>query len=388
MTGNEPYKRMPQVTFNSRFSGQRDNRLITDINSEFVRFDHNNPTLVIGDRVRLNPYISYPWYGTAGYVTPKISIYQINYQLDHIDTTSQPKAPHITVPVYSLDAGLFMENETSWGDTALLHTLEPRIYYLYAPYRDQTALPNFDTGIATFNEITMFSENRFTGGDRVGDANQLAAAITSRIYRQDNGFELLAITLGEQFYFQDRLVTSPPPPGSTTPVITAASAESTNRSSLFGTLSVSPDSHWRLRGDIQWNTDNKYTEVGNLRVQYRPESDSMVSLDYRFRRNELRTYGASTSWRFGPHWRAFGGHQFDLENNHKVENFLGIQYDSCCWAARLFGVERLDTINSTPGNPLYVEAIFLSIELKGLADFGQQKDIDTLLGNSAYGYSR
>lgn len=375
ITGTEPYKRLPQMNLNTRLTGQ-DNTVNYELYAELVRFDHLDQNKVIGERLHLNPVLSYPWRAAAGYFAPKISLYQINYALGHIDPATRNESPSVTVPVYSLDAGLYMERNLQLGNTAYLHTLEPRLYYLYAPYKDQSELPIFDTGLTTFNDVTMFSENRFSGGDRVGDADQLAAAVSSHIYRDDTGYEVMSATLGELFYFKERQVT-----------LLSQNIDNQTRSSLFGSLAISPSAAWLLRGDVQWNTDSGHTEVGNTRVQYRPAADSVINFDYRFRRNELRTIGGSAAWRFNPRWRAFGGHQFDIQNNHKLENFLGLHYESCCWGLRLLATERFDVLNSTVGNPLYEQAVYLSLELKGLSNFGQQNEMRTLLEGGIYGFT-
>ncbi|MBI3562100.1 MAG: LPS-assembly protein LptD [Gammaproteobacteria bacterium] len=398
ISGAEPYKRLPQINLNSR-RADKENTLNYNINSEIVRFDHLDPAMVIGSRLRLNPYISYPFSTDSGYFTPRISLYQVNYALKHLDPTLQPnipsKTPSITVPVYSIDTGLYFERETQWGNIPLLHTLEPRLYYLYAPYKDQSTLPVFDTGLTTFNELTMFSENRFSGGDRVGDANQLAAAVSSRLYNANSGYELFAATVGELFYFKNRLVTLP-----------GQNIDNLTQSSLFGTMALSPINTWRLRGDLQWNPHGGHIEVGNTRLQYLPGNDNIVNFDYRYRRelsgggvctdvvlingvcnDAVRTYAASTIWRLNPQWRLFAAHQFDIENNHKLQNIFGIQYDSCCWALRLVGYEHFNTLTSTISNPLYDRAVYFSIELKGLSNFGRKGDIDTILRDGIYGYT-
>lgn len=373
ITGSEPYKRLPQLNLASRFVNQ-DNALNYDISSELVRYDHLDPNRLVGTRFRLNPFVSYPLRDTPGFFVPKLSVHYIQYDLAR-NSTTQPDTPNLVVPVYSIDSGVYLERETHWADVAILHTLEPRLFYLYVPDKDQSTLPNFDTGLSTFNDLSIFSENRFSGGDRIGDANQLTAAVSTRFFRQDNGHELFAATAGELFYFSNRQVTLP-----------GQSIDTTPRSSLFGTISISPDQYWRLRGDFQWNTEQSHTEIGNARLQYKPEKDSVVNLDYRYQRNTLRTYGASTAWRFNPSWRVLAGHQFDVQNDHKLENFFGIQYDSCCWGVRLVLRERFDKLDIN-NNLVFDQALYLTLELKGLSNIGRQTDTRNLLETQIYGYT-
>lgn len=387
ITGGEPYKRLPQVTLTSRFANQ-DNSVNYDVNSELVRFDHLDTTKTVGSRLKLNPFLSYPLRDAPGFFVPKVSLYYLQYNLGRQDP-AKPDDPHLAIPVYSLDTGINLERETRWGDLEILHTLEPRLFYLYVPYKDQLTLPIFDTGLSSFNELTMFAENRFSGGDRIGDANQLTAAVSTRFYRQDNGYELFAATAGELFYFSNRQVTL-------TESGSVPSADTiTPRSSLFGTVSISPNPNWRLRGDMQWNTEQSHTEIGNTRLQYKPDKDSIINLEYRFSRNTsdtidntIRTYGASTAWRFNPRWRVLAGSQFDVQNDHKLERFFGLQYDSCCWGIRLVSRERFDKLDPDNNqNPLFEKAIYLTLELKGLSNIGQQGKTQNLLETQIYGFT-
>ena len=373
ISGEEPYKRLPQINLNTRFTNI-DNQLNYDINTEMVNFDHKDSSKVIGQRLKLNPFVSYPLQADAGFLIPKLSLHYLQYNLDQIPVT-QNESPSVSVPVFSLDSGLFFERDTSLFDTGLLHTLEPRLFYLYAPYKNQDELPVFDTAVTTFGETFLFAENRFSGNDRIGDANQLTAALTTRFYRQDSGAEVFNATIGQIFYFSDRQVTIP-----------GQSVATDDRSSYIASMLLAPNPRFKLSGDIQWNPYTDHTEVSNSRLQYDAGGGRVFNLHQRFRRNELHSQGASFAWRFGPRWQFFGGHEYDLENEHRLENFLGLRYDNCCWGVRLVGIERFDqTLSGT--EPTYENAIYLEFELKGLSSIGSRKDIDNLLENGILGYS-
>ncbi len=372
ISGEEPYQRMPQLQINSRFTNV-DNRLNYDINSEYVRFDHQDKARVIGQRLKLSPYISYPYQADAGFFIPKLSVNFLGYDLDQTSPT-QNDNPNVTVPILSMDTGLIFERDTTFFNNQLLHTLEPRLFYLYAPNEDQDEFPVFDTALTTFGESLLFSENRFSGNDRIGDANQLTAAVTTRFYRQDNGQEVFNATLGQIFYFRDRFVTLP-----------GGTPDTTERSSYLANMTLAPNPRFRLTGDVQWDPETENTEVANSRIQYTAGKDQVINLNYRFRRNDIRTQGASFAWRTSPRWMFYGGHSYDLENDHRLENFLGLRYDSCCWGLRLVGIERFDELSGT--TPRFENAIYLSLELKGLSSLGSRKDIDDLLENGILGYS-
>lgn len=376
LSGTEPYQRLPQLTFNTRV-GNTDNSWNYNFSSEFVNFDHHDPNMVVGQRVKLSPYVAYPIVKDAGFFTPKLTLNYLQYHLDHVSST-QDKKPDVTVPVFSLDTGIHLERDTSFGDTQLLQTLEPRLYYLYAPYRDQTMLPVFDTGLTGFSQSLLFSENRFSGNDRIGDANQVTAAVTTRFYRQDDGTELFNATLGQIFYFRDREV-----------VLPGQSVDTKARSNYIGTVTFSPNPDWSLNGDWQYNPETKHTETGNIYLQNHPGPGRVINLEYRFTRDALRTEGISFAWRVNPRWQAFGGHQYDLINDHRLQNFFGLRYDACCWGLRLVWGERFDRlINNDPNDPRYEHAVYLEFILKGLSSLGTGKDIDTLLNNGILGYSQ
>jgi len=374
ISGTEPYKRLPQVSLNTRFTNE-DNRLNYDINSEYVNFDHKDNTKVIGQRAKLNPYISFPIQADAGFLIPKLTLHHLQYSLDQNAPTAD-ETPSLTVPVFSLDTGLFFERDTSIADVALLHTLEPRLFYLYAPYKNQDALPVFDTAPSTFTQTLLFSENRFNGSDRIGDANQLTTALTTRFYRADDGQEVFNATIGQIIYFRDREVTVP-----------GQAIDTETRSSYLANVYIAPNPRVKMLGDLQWNPHTDHTEVSNLRLQYDAGGGRVFNLDQRFRRNDIRTQGASFAWRTGPRWQFFGGHEYDLENDHRLENFLGVRYDDCCWGLRLVGIERFDEALSG-SEPTYENAVYLEIELKGFSSIGSRKDIDQLLEDGILGYTR
>jgi LPS-assembly protein len=374
ISGEEPYQRLPQITFNSRVTN-KDNHLNYDVNSELVHFEHKDETKITGQRLKLVPYVSYPFQSEPGFFIPKLSLHHLQYNLDNLASPTDDDQPSVTVPVASIDMGIFLERDTEIAGKKLLHTLEPRLFYLYAPNKTQDNLPVFDTALTTFSESLLFSENRFSGNDRIGDANQLTTAVTTRFYQQENGAELFNATLGQIIYFRDRLVTLP-----------GAQVETSDRSSYLGSVYFAPNPRLKFNGDIQWDPETRHTEFANSRVTYQAGTGKVINFDYRFTRNLIRTQGVSFAWRINPAWQAIGGHQYDMENNRRLENFLGIRYDSCCWAIRVIGHEKFDRLE---GNQLlYDNAIYLELELKGLSSLGARKEIDTLLENGILGYSK
>lgn len=373
ISGEQPYAKTPQLTLNSRFSN-KDNQLNYDVNSEYVRFDHSNPARVTGERIVINPFISYPIQTDPGFFIPKLSLNHLQYNLDPAGTANVNKAPSATVPIFSTDMGVFFERDTSIAGTRIVNTLEPRLFYLYAPNVDQSDLPVFDTAPTTFSQSLFYAENRFSGKDRIGDANQLTASLTTRFYRQDTGSEVFNAAVGQIIYFRDRRVTLP-----------GGSPDITDRSSYITSLSFTPNSRLKFTSEFNFDSELEHTEVSNSRISYKTGTDTIVNYSYRFRRNELRTQGISFAWRINPGWQVFGGYEADIENGHRLQNYAGFRYDNCCWAVRILAHEYFDTLD-LDGAARYESAIWLELELKGLSSFGSRKKIDSILENGILGY--
>jgi LPS-assembly protein len=203
----KPYQRLPQLNVTA-FRHDLPLGLEFNLNAEYVNFDH--PTALLAKRTILYPQLSLPFATSAFWLTPKIGVHSARYELDGQDRPEAAAWKNVSasqssaVPIYSVDGGFVMERDVDWFGRSLVQTLEPRAYYLYVPEKDQRGIPIFDTGIAGFNYAQMFSENRYAGGDRVGDANQLTLAVTSRLLDPSGGEELLRATLGTRYYFSDQ----------------------------------------------------------------------------------------------------------------------------------------------------------------------------------------
>lgn len=363
LSGTAQHQRLPQVRLQTTLP-EEDNQLNYALSAEWVRFDHDNSAQVRGDRFDAMPSIKLPLQNEAMFLIPKLSLKATQYQLEQAYNGRQEHS--LSQPIFSLDSGIFLERDTSLAGIGLLHTLEPRLYYLYAPYRDQSKLPIFDTAVTTTSLANIFSENRFTGLDRYGDANQVSASITTRLLRTDTGSELFNASMGQIFYLDDRRVG-----------LAANTLDTANRSSLFAELHLRPDDRWQLDTEWQWNPDRKETEVRTNQLQYRLDQDKIARLAYRFRRNELETREAAFFWRLNPRWQFFANDKFDLREEHTLERFAGFQYDSCCWAFRIMA--RKNFLGIKNGQDDFEDSIYFELALKGLSSFGRRRNIESLL---------
>lgn len=364
LTGTEPYQRLPQLSLSGE-SPRRINRLQYALESEAVRFHHDTraPT---GNRLDLKPSLSLPLEGAAWFLQPKLAWRYSRYQLQ-----DNPGGDDLvrSLPISSLDGGLFFERELSLGERPYTQTLEPRLYYLNVPFRDQDALPRFDTALSDFSFGQMFRDNRFTGVDRQGDANQLTLALTSRFIEDASGRERFSAAIGQIHYFQDREVTLRP----------TQIADAERSSDLIGELSASPTRNLNLSVTDQWNPHEDYTERLSARMRYSPNERQILGLSYRFHRTtELRQADAVLLWPLARQWRAIARWNYDLENGKSLDTIGGIEYESCCWITRF--VARADRTNI---DEELSHSILVNLELKGLATLGRR--LEDVLGRDILG---
>ena len=346
LSGTEPYKRLPQISINSRFP-PKDNALNYELQSEYVRFDHID-NQVIGERLHIKPSVSWPMRYAAGFVTPKIALQYTSYNLKQ---TSKELKPTRTIPTFSLDSGLYFERDTSLFKQNYIQTLEPQLFYVYVPYQDQSNLPVFDTSAYTFNFNQPFADTRFNGIDRIGDDNRLTAALTTRFLKQDNGNEVFLARVGQVYYFKDREVQL------------SGSIDTSAVSHIIAELKAQPG-NWSLSSQLEWDPISKTTEVSSSQLGYRHKDIFNFSLAHRFQLNNLETREFNMNWKINTRWNINTSHLYDIKQSHIVENMFGINYESCCWGLQFSTKERfLSTTQTDHG--IYIELI-----LKGLGGFG------------------
>ncbi|MGD2138107.1 MAG: LPS assembly protein LptD [Gammaproteobacteria bacterium] len=352
---SKPYKQLPKVSLEAA-PGKRLYGFKLSAEAELDYFTISGDQ-VDGRRLDLLPRISYPITRPAWYVEPAVGLRQTYYDLDNV-AAGQDDSPDRTTPIASLDAGTFFERNGQWGESAYIQTLEPRLYYLYVPDKDQDSLPVFDTGDYDFNYWTLFRDNRFSGPDRMGDANQLTLALTSRILDPANGRERLRASLGQLYYFRDREVTLPGQP-----------VETESSSNLIGELALALPRNWNAGADIHWDPHDSRTARNDYLIQYRGGPRQLVNLSYRQRRDTQEQVDFSVLWPLTPSWHAVGRWYYSLQSSEILEAIAGIGYESCCWGVQLVGRSYLK--NSDEDR---VDEIFMQLELKGLGKLGNRID--------------
>jgi LPS-assembly protein len=334
--------------------------------AEYVRFTH--PTLTEGARASISPVLATPLVAPGYFVTPKVGVRRVGYNLER-PGAGQAERQDYTIPWLSLDSGLVFDRESNWFGKALTQTLEPRLYYVYAAYRNQDQAPLFDTALADFTYAQLFNENRFVGGDRFGDANQITAAVTTRLLGA-GGQEMLRATLGQRYYFENERV-------GLTPTSTLRSAsESDWLASVGGRFA----GHWAFDSSWQYNPLETRTERLGALLRYTPEIGKVVNASYRFQRDVQRQVDLSVQWPVKLGWYAIGRYNYSLRDDQLLEGVAGIEYNGGCWVFR--GVfQRLQAATDVTSSQFLFQ-----LEFNGFGQIGSD-DTLTLLRRTVPGYS-
>jgi LPS-assembly protein len=360
-----PYARLPQVNFGANkvdLAGRFD--LV--LPGEYVRFDH--PTLVEGTRVRFNPVVSAPLVAPGYFFTPKLGVHHANYSLTQF-APGTPENQRVTVPWTSFDGGLIFDRPLGWFGQSATQTFEPRAFYVYAPFRGQSQIPLFDTNLADFNYSQIFSENRFAGGDRFGDANQLTLAATSRVLNA-NGEELLRGTLGQRYYFDDERVGLTP----------TSTLRTRGQSDVLASLGGRVSRNLNFDGTVQYNPQDSRSERYAVSARYTPELAKVIAASYRFHREQnIRQVDVAGQWPIATGWYAVGRFNYSFADARMLEGLAGLEYNAGCWVFRA-AFQRLQAATNTTSS-----GIFLQLEFNGVGGLGSD-DIVTLLRRSVPGY--
>lgn len=358
-----PYKRLPQLTLNS---AQNQAGAALAFAGEYVDFSH--PTALNAKRLVLNPSVSYSLLNDqAYYFTPKIGLHSTQYVMGANNTAALANASR-ALPILSVDSGMELEREWSWFGKEYVQMLEPRAFYVHIPYKDQDLLPNFDSAQADFSFTQMFTENRFFGSDRIGDANHVTLAVTSRLLEQGNGMERLKVMVGERFSF------SSPRVNLVTPATTL------NKSDILLAAAGRVTDAWSLDSEFQYDPNQSYTQRYNIAAHYGPEAGKVLNLGYRFLHNTLRQVDVSMQWPLIRRWHGVGRWNYSLEDARILEVIAGLEYNQDCWALRLVAQ------NFATATQQSSISFFVQLELNDMVKMGW--DPLVLLGKSVPGYTK
>jgi len=357
-----PYARLPEIKI-AYHPKSKPLEFKVGLDTELVYFDKDNATT--GTRADIKISTSKKWGTEAWYIKPKLSLEHTTYSLNSADD----KIINRTLPIFTLDSGLFFDREITLKGSKYTQTFEPRLFYTKTPYKDQSNIPIFDTAKINFSATTqLFAENRFTGKDRIGDTNQLTFAVTSRIQERQQGRELFKISIGQSFSFDDKKVTLP-----------GGTIQTGRRSNLVLEMSGRLNERFRISATGLVNKDKKDIPSFELRLNYHDDKKRIANISYRKLDTELKQLTFSGAMPITDKWSMVASVDQDVENNRNLQTLLGFEYQDCCWKTRIVAKRYL-----TADNKHYETPIFLEFELKGLGSLGTGASRE--INDNIYGY--
>ncbi|MCG6863758.1 MAG: LPS assembly protein LptD [Chromatiaceae bacterium] len=367
---SKPYAQLPRVRF-SMNPYSLESGIQLGAGAEYNYFQHD--AKVHGNRAVLQPYARWPLRRSYGHLIPELNLYFAGYDLQDQEPDKDDK-PSYAIPSFNLDAELVFERTVNWFSRESLQTLEPRIFYLYTAFKDQDDQPVFDTSELSLSYFRLFQPNRFSGWDRIGDANQLTVGLTSRTIAMNSGLELLRASVGQTLYFRDREVQIVGPP------------QDASSSPISGMLSARLLQNWTGRASVEYdpNQETDRSLKRTLELHYQARDNRLLNLTYRFdlgTGEETRYEDTDLSFRLpvNQQIQLVGRWNYSLLNSQTVEAFAGLEYGQCCWRLRLVGrhlQNKPDSAGST--------SVMVQVELAGLGSIGQH--VDKLFERGIYGY--
>lgn len=360
-----PYERVPQFTVGLAYNDVA-GLVDTALPAEYVRFEH--PTLLQGSRTSTMPTLVLPRISPGWYVMPKAGLRAMSYELERAPGTG-PVSPHVTIPWLSVDTGLTFERPSSLYGERATQTLEPRLFYVYVPFHNQDDLPVFDTTVADFNYPQLFTENRFVGGDRFGDANQLTLALTSRFLYAD-GVEGLRATIGQRYYFSDERVA----------LDSTSTLRRANQSDILASIGGRFRTRWTFDLTTQYDPQEHRLQRYGAAARYAPGTARVLNLSYRYQRDTLRQVDISGQWPLGRGWYAVGRYNYSFLDHRLLEGLAGAEYNAGCWVFRSV-VQRLQAATNIASTALIFQLEFTGVGQIGTAEAAQ------LLSREVPGYS-
>lgn len=422
----DQYSRVPEFDLNADYPDQFYG-LDFALDSQFVNFDHaadffTRQPVVTGQRYRLVPKISLPLANMSGYFTPELQLDNTYYDLQNQNNlepsitriypwndgwpiTDNPSSITRTLPIFDVDSGLFFDRSFNFFNTTYRQTLEPRLFYLYVPTTNQNDIPIFDTTLPPFSYEQMFQTNRFTGWDRIGDANQVTMALTTRFLDDYTGQEKLRASIGAMYLFAQHHVFCTGLSCMPDPTVNQ------DLSPVVGELSYNLNTNWNLTSDLAWDPNRLRTNDAIVNLSYTAGKE-IFNFGYYFVKDadlnnqvvtpltitptyppptvtainqaDLNRIDFGVSWPVSDRWSLLANWNYNITERTPQVYFYGAQYDSCCWAARFIISRTLLGIDQF-SNTHYDNQYYLQFQLKGLANFGYN-DASSLLASALPGY--
>ncbi|CAG4888603.1 LPS-assembly protein LptD [Paraburkholderia gardini] len=360
-----PYSREPQL--NVKYTKYNVDGFDFGAEADYTRFKITQDDATEGQRLMFNPYLSYSVVGPGYFVTPKVQWHFASYDLSNIATgapAGQPKNFTESIPTFSFDTGLIFDRSVRLFGQDYIQTLEPRLYYVYTPYRNQQFAPLFDTADSDFGLAEIFTPNTFVGGDRIADANRLTAALTTRFINPATGDERARFVIAQQYYFQDQRVT----------LLPGQSNAQATHSDLIAGASVKLGAGFASETAFQYNADNNQLTKTSVGFGFSPASGKVINIAYRYTRanttldnQPINQILISGQWPLTHRVYSVARLNYDLGGHRVVDGLLGLQYDADCWTLGV-GFQRYANGLNTSGTQTSSTKFLAQLTLKGLSN--------------------
>ena len=376
-----PYDRLPQLT--ARYAKSNVSGFDFSISGDYTKFSSDalltkQPN---ASRAMLVGQLSRPWINPGWFFTPKVQLHATQYQFDSPLTNGLRDANRF-LPTYSVDSGLLFERNTNLFGRAVTQTLEPRAFYVNTPYKNQSALPVYDSSANDFNFASAYIENPFSGSDRIADNSLLTLGLTSRFLDPANGAELARLAIAQRVRFKNQLVTLP-----------GGTAATDRFSDVLVGASVNVSPSWSFDTTQQYNSDTARLARSTIGARYSPSNYRVMNLAYRMQKGSSEQIDLGWQWPLNDlwgdkgqdlgagrgqgegRWYSVGRMNFSLTDKKLVDSVVGFEYDAGCWIGRVV-IENLARSDATSNK----RALF-QLELIGFSSLGASGTLSTLKNN-------
>ena len=352
----------------------------TRIYGQAVHFVNTNSDMPEATRLHIEPVVNLPWSNDWASLDTEAKLMATHYQqknLDNYNSTNNAdleESVNRTLPQFKMDGKLIFERDMNLA-SGYTQTLEPRMQYLYVPYRDQSNINNYDSAFLQSDYSGLFRDRTYGGLDRIASANQLTSGVTTRVY-DDAAVERFNVSVGQIYYFTESR--------------TGDDDINWEKDNKTGSLVWAGDTYWRmtdrwgLRGGVQYDTRLNNVSTSSTSLEYRRDEDRLVQLTYRYASPEyiqatlpnftaeqykegISQVGGSASWPIADRWSVVGAYYFDTNTSKAADQMLGLQYNSCCYAIRVGYERKLNGWDTSNNQSKYDNVIGFNIELRGLS---------------------
>ena len=356
----------------------------TRVYAQAVHFVNTNSDMPEATRLHIEPTINLPWSNDWASLNTEAKVMATHYQQKNIDKyNANPNnandladSVNRVLPQFKMDGKLIFERDMGMLADGYTQTLEPRMQYLYVPYRDQSKIQNYDSSLLQSDYSGLFRDRTYGGLDRIASANQLTTGVTTRIY-DDAAVERFNVSVGQIYYFTESR--------------TGDDKIQWEKDNKTGSLVWAGDTYWRmtnrwgLRGGVQYDTRLDNIATGSAAIEYRRDEDRMLQLTYRYASPEyiqatlpnystsdpykdgISQVGTAASWPIADRWSVVGAYYYDTNAQKPADQMLGLQYNSCCYAIRVGYERKLNGWDTQNSQGKYDNVIGFNIELRGLS---------------------